>query len=82
MFSPPIPQIPNSAVTPIPTSKVPLEFTKDELPVVKKWLKLYNDERQRLERFEMLRSKILPRLYLFNKLPEDAWRHRKGVSTQ
>jgi hypothetical protein len=81
VFSPPIPQIPSTAIASIPTIN-PLEYTEDELVIVKKWQALYNNEADKIERYNLLRGKILPRLYLLNKeLPANAWKERKSVST-
>ena len=77
MYSPPIPQIPQ-----IPASDATFEFTANELIVVKECLPSYNNGDKR-ERYLLLANKILPRLFRLNgHLPGDAWKFRKGVSTQ
>lgn len=64
----------------IPTNNSALEFTEGELEEVKKWTSRYTD----LDgngRFDLLKSQILPRLFLLNKhLSADAWKDRKRVS--
>jgi hypothetical protein len=58
-----------------------LEFTVDELGIVKKWTTLYNDA-DKNERIHMLRTKILPRLLPLNShLSSNDWKFRKSVST-
>jgi hypothetical protein len=81
MFTP-IPQITSAAVAPIPTSSA-LEFTEAEFEVVKKWMTLYT-EADKLERYDLLKTKVLPRLFLLtgNTLPPPVWKERKSVSTQ
>jgi hypothetical protein len=81
MFSPPIPQISTAAVVPTSTSNAALELTADELAIVKKYTTLYS-EADKGERYNLLKTKILPRLYLLNKdLSSSAWKDRKSVST-
>jgi len=85
MFSPPIPQlastsvIPSNAAAPIPTT---LELTDPELLIAKKYLTLYSDE-DNDERYQLLKTKILPQMYTLNKhLTANAWKDRKSVSTE
>jgi len=85
MFSPPIPQlastsvIPTNAAAPIPTN---LNLTEQELSIVESFLTLYTDG-DKHERYSLLKTKILPRMYTLNKhLTANAWKDRKGVSTQ
>jgi len=69
---------PSSGTPIIPTTA--LEFTDAELAVSKKWIALYG-EADKGARYEMLKNKILPQLYLLNKhLSSDAWKDRKKVS--
>ena len=69
----------STAVAPIPTNAA-LEFTELELKEVKKWTTLYGDA-DKGERYQMLKDKILPRLFLINELPGPAWKERKSVSS-
>lgn len=82
MFAP-TPQIPSTtAVPPIPTSNntIALELTAVELEVVKKYTLLYNGA-DKDERYNLLKGKILPRIFQLNQhLPSDAWKSRKIVS--
>jgi uncharacterized protein Yka (UPF0111/DUF47 family) len=79
---PPIPQIPSTAVAPIPTNKTALQLTVAELAVVKEYTALYSETEDKEERFDLLKRKILPRLYLLNKdLTPGDWKDRKKVST-
>jgi hypothetical protein len=80
MFSPPIPQVPSTAVAQIPTGDSALEFMDGELVVVKKYLKIFNDEDDKGKRLALLKEKILPPIFLFHKENND-WPHRKAVST-
>ena len=58
-----------------------LQLTEAELDIVKIWTQLYK-EADRTERYNMLKTKILPRLYPLNKeLTTNAWKLWKSVST-
>lgn len=81
MFTP-APQIPSAAVAPIPSKNAALELTEAELKVAKKWTALYS-EADKTERYALLKTKILPLLYLHNNhLPPNVWKARKSVSTR
>lgn len=88
MFFPPIPPIPSTGATPpaLPPStgetNKNLQLTEPELEVVKNWTTSYS-EADKTGRYELLRGKILPLLYLHNKhLSAADWKERKSVSTQ
>lgn len=76
------PSIPSTANAPIiPTKNSALEFTEEELEEVKKWTSRYI-ELDNNGRYDLLKSRVLPKLYLLNKhLPSAAWKDRKSVST-
>lgn len=79
MFSFPIPQPASTVVAAIPTTLV---LTDPELLIVKDYLTLYSDG-DNDERFQLLKTKILPKIYTLNKhLTANAWKDRKSVSTQ
>jgi hypothetical protein len=74
----------SSTILPSTTSPInptpALELTEAELLVVQKWTKLYVDA-EKTERYQMLTTKILPRLLPLNKdLPRSGWKVRKSVS--
>jgi hypothetical protein len=77
----------------LPTSTTPqpatdqqessLKLTQEELKVCEKWVTPYTKLETSADRLKMLRERILPQLYLFNReLPNDAWKARKKVSIQ
>jgi hypothetical protein len=78
MFTP-IPLMTSTAVAPILTN-ASLEFTEAELKEVKKWTALYS-QADKDERYQLLKDKILPRLFLLNELPAPVWKERKSVSS-
>lgn len=74
--------IPPTTASPIlPTTPTPdLELTEAEQLEIQKWMKRYR-ECSNAERYQLLKSKILPTLYALNThLTKDAWRIRKSVS--
>lgn len=75
--------IPSASEAPINVTKnaPALELTEAEQAIVKKWMKLYK-EADKTERYNLLKGKILPRLFPLNKdLSPNAWKFRKSVST-
>jgi hypothetical protein len=80
MSSQSIPPISNTVTPVIPNQNSTVMYTVAELEEVKKWMSEYS-EGSKKERYELLKGKILPRLFLLNKdLPNMVWKERKSVS--